>query len=282
MSVILEKPSYYNQYQKLKFLRYPGGKNRLLKFLIPNLPNNIKIKGDYVEPFLGSGAVFFCINPKHAILSDINGELINLYRAIKSNPEQVWEIYKNFPKTKKFFYDIRTREVKSKFEKASKTLYLNRTCFKGMWRYNKEGEFNVGYGGQERRWVIACENLTEVSKRLRKTAIKKKDFEEIIDNCKKDDFIFLDPPYSAGKKETMDLHYHVNQFLFDDHLRLSKTLHRATKRGIKWAMTTSSHPHIRKLFHQYHIQKIPIGIGKNPGILTRNSGEILVQNYSKI
>ena len=283
MSVQISKPViYYNQYQKLKFLRYPGGKNRILKFIMPKLPNKDQIKGMYVEPFVGSGAVFFCLNPHKALLSDINVELIELLKGIKNNPSDVWRIFKNFPATKTSFYEIRSinTESKSLEYRSARILYINRTCFKGMWRYNKQGGFNVGYGGQDRRWAIDEENLREVSKRLKKASIKQKDFEEILDACQKGDFVFLDPPYSAGKKEMTDSHYNINQFSFDEHIRLSKVLKRASRQGVKWALTTSSHRDIKKLFSVFNIHSIPIGIGEKPGILSHSPGEVLINNYT--
>lgn len=282
MSVIL-KNQYYNKKQKLRFVRYPGGKNRLLPSIIPLLPKRENIEGYYVEPFVGSGSVFFSLNPKKAILSDTNRELIDLYRGIKNFPEKVWDWFARFPSTKNYYYQSRNMEVKKRTlsYRAARVLYLNRTCFKGMWRYNQNGEFNVGYGGQDRRWAINQDNLVEVSKRLKNVSLKIKDFEEIIDNCSKGDFLFLDPPYSAGKKDTIDSHYGINQFNFEDHQRLSKVLKRASKRGIKWAMTTSSHNDIRELFNGNKFHSISMGIGKRPGILSMNSGEIIIKNYSR-
>ena len=282
MSVIL-KNQYYNKNQKLKFVRYPGGKNRLLPSIIPFIPSRNDIKGRYVEPFVGGGSVFFCVNPRNAILSDTNRELIELYRGIKNNPEKVWGWFAKFPNTKNYYYQSRNMEAKKRTlsYRAARILYLNRTCFKGMWRYNQNGEFNVGYGGQDRRWAIDEENLVQVSKRLRNVSLKIKDFEDVIDNCSKSDFLFLDPPYSAGKKVTIDSHYGVNQFKFEDHQRLAKTLRRASRRGVKWAMTTSSHRDIKKLFNDFNIRSISMGIGERPGILSMNSSEILIRNYTK-
>jgi len=281
MSVVL-KNQYYNKKQRLRFVRYPGGKNRLLPSIIPHMPSSDEIKGTYAEPFVGSGSVFFSIHPEKAILSDTNGELIELYRGIKNYPEKVWRWFARFPETKDYYYHVRDREVSKRTlaYRAARILYLNRTCFKGMWRYNKNGEFNVGYGGQDRRWTISKENIVAVSKRLKHTSLKCKDFEEIIDECSEGDFLFLDPPYSAGKKNTVDYHYGVNQFRFEDHRRLANALNRASNRGAKWAMTTSSHADIKELFEQCNLQPFSMGIGSRPGILSRSSGEVLIRNYT--
>jgi DNA adenine methylase len=266
----------------INFIRYPGGKQKLLNFIIPFLPARELIKGIYIEPFVGSGAVFFALNPNRAILSDINPELIDLYHGIRLYPHKVWKIYSSFPKTKAAYYKIRAIDsVKMKLAfRAARTLYLNRTCFKGMWRHNANGIFNVGYGGQDRRWVISEDILKEVSDRLKSAQIKCSDFEDIINNSTKDDFIFVDPPYSPGKSNMNNSHYRFGKFTFSEYQRLAKSLDRASKRSVKWAMTISSHPDILNLFTKYRIIIIPIGTGKQPGILTKDSGEALIINYN--
>jgi DNA adenine methylase len=274
----------YKKYPKLKIIRYAGGKDRVLKYIFPYLPPRDSIKGRFVEPFVGSAAVFFALNPKSAILSDISKDLIDLYRGIKKHPIEVWKLFENFPSTKEGYYAIRSMELEEKdlAFKAARTLYLNRTCFKGMWRYNANGDFTVGYGGQDRRWNINEESLIDVSKRLRSVTLKCSDFEEIIDLCDKDDFIFLDPPYSPGKTEPTWLHYTHNKFTYDDHERLAEALRRASLRGVKWTMTTSSHPDILRLFTEFNIHSLSMGTSSKVGVLTSTVGEVLIHNYSKI
>lgn len=143
---------YFERHMKT-FLRYPGGKQRILNHILPFLPTRENIRGLYIEPFLGSGAVFFALNPERAVLSDINPDLIDLFRGIRAFPRKVWSIYKSFPQDKNGYYEIRSvkTEGKNLAFKAARLLYLNRTCFKGMWRHSHTGAFNVGYGGQSRR-----------------------------------------------------------------------------------------------------------------------------------
>ena len=266
----------------LKLLRYPGGKQRLLKFLLSYLPNKFEIEGRYIEPFVGGGAVFFAINPKRAIISDLNKELIDLYRTLRSRPSKVWKIFEAFPASRQNYYHIRDlHRFDTNEGKAARTLYLNRTCFKGMWRHNARGEFNVGYGGEDRRWAINKESLMEVSKRLKRTWIRKSDFESVINKSGPDDFIFLDPPYKPGEVKMSHAHYLHSQFTLKDHKRLAKSLHKATKRGVKWAMTTSSHPTILELFKKSNIIRVPKGTSNKLGILTNNSGEVLICNYER-
>ncbi len=267
---------------RIKFIRYPGGKQRLLNHLLLYLPTAVEIQGRYIEPFVGGGSVFFSINPKNAILSDINKELIDLFRGIRYAPKKIWELYSNFPSTKVGYYKIRDDfNYIDLISRAARTLFLNRTCFKGMWRHNSQGKFNIGYGGQDRRWVICEEDIKEVSNRLKGVKLLYSDFQEIIDNSKKGDFIFLDPPYKPNEIECLNEHYSYGCFTFEDHIRLSISLQKASDRGVKWALTTSSHQKIIDLFDLNNVVNFPVGTGPKPGILTINSGEVLILNYKE-
>ncbi len=153
----------------------------MLDFLGLYLPTSENIKGRYVEPFVGSCVVYFSVNPKSAILSDINPDLIDLLNGIKLSPCGVWQMYCNFGNDKSSYKVVRDEIIpKTIIEKAARVLFLNRTCFKGMWRTNLQGGFNVGYGGQERRWAITENNLIEVAEALSKAEISCEDFETTL------------------------------------------------------------------------------------------------------
>jgi DNA adenine methylase len=266
----------------MKFLRYPGGKSRFLNFLVDYLPATEEIKGTYIEPFVGGGSVFLYLKPKEAIISDLNEELIGLYKGIRLYPHKVWETFESFPSGKKSYYKIRDTKVDDKplYYKAARTLYLNRTCFKGMWRHNSQGDFNVGYGGGDRRWVIAHQNIVELAQAFRKAEILNNDFEKVIKNSGKNDFIFLDPPYKPGERDLQDAHYINGKFSFDEQQRLAETLLSLPKsKKIKWALTNSSHKDIIKLYKTCTIKKIPVGTSSKPGILIKNPQEVLITNY---
>ena len=263
-------------------MRYPGSKRRMLTFLAQHLPTSDELKGCYAEPFAGSAAVFFFINPRNAILADVNPDLIDLLRGIQSAPSKVWQIYCEFGDTKKDYQHARD-EYKpiSLEEKAARVLYLNRTCFKGMWRTNRNGDFNVGYGGQARRWVINEENLIDVSTALQRAQILCTDFEAVIYEMSTGDFLFLDPPYRPGEKDLFNDHYMGKTFTFADHQRLASVLNWAKRNGIDWAMTTSAHKEIVCLFQGNCFLELPQGTGKSPGIISRNSGEVLITSYPR-
>ena len=270
------------QDKQLKFIRYPGGKRRLISFLSEHLPSPKKISGRYIEPFVGGGSIYFHLHPEKAVLSDINIELIDLYRGIRSNPEKVWRIYQHLPSTKKGYNEI--RKLKH-FDldlphRAARTLFLNRTCFKGMWRHNSDGEFNVGYGGQARRWVITKEDLLSVARYLKRAYLRSSDFEFIIDEAISGDYLFLDPPYRPGEREQLHAHYVGREFTFTDHQRLAHSLREADKRGVPWSMTISGHPDILKMYRKFHVENVPRGTGRKIGVLAYNSGEVLISNHN--
>jgi len=265
----------------MRFLRYPGGKTKLLNFLDEYLPKNNEILGNYIEPFIGGGSVFLSIKPINAILSDLNNELIELYKGIRNFPNKVWENFCSFPEGRKAYYAIRDSDYYKQplAFRAARTLYLNRTCFKGMWRHSPNGNFNVGYGGEERRWVITHQNIVELSKLLKKAKLTVSDFERVLDNVSDGDFIFLDPPYKPGQKELKESHYTYSKFTFEDQVRLSNKLRDISKlKDVRWIMTNSFHLEICNLYKDFNIVKIPKGTSDKIGIHTNDSKEILIYN----
>jgi DNA adenine methylase len=262
-------------------IRYPGGKQRFLPQLLSHLPKPICIEGRFVEPFFGGGAVFFALQVKPAILSDKNPELVDLYKGIRHSPSEVWRMFSAYPADKKSYYAVRGADTRawSTSRKAARTLYLNRTCFKGMWRQNSSGMFNIGYGGQSRRWAITEEDLRDAAKALRGATILCADFEGVIEGTKGKDFLFVDPPYHPGRRESRVEHYMFCQFTFESHKRLAATLHAASRRGVQWALTTSAHPDIVALFQRYRLVPFKAGVGESPGFISRQAGEVLVLNY---
>jgi DNA adenine methylase len=148
-----------------------------------------------------------------------------------------------------------------------------------MWRQNSQGMFNVGYGGQSRRWAVSEADLIEVSRALRGSTLRCSDFEPVIDEATSKDFLFVDPPYHPGRRESPVDHYMFSQFTFDSHIRLAAALKRATRRGVRWAMTTSSHPDIAALHKKARFVPFLAGVGSSPGKITLDAGEVLILNH---
>ena len=252
----------------------------MLQFLSAYLPAASLISGRFIEPFVGGGAIYFYLQPKKALLSDLNPELMDLYRGISENPDRVWRLYRDFPRGKRAYNLIRAAKVPelSVSQRAARCLYLNRTCFKGMWRHNLAGTFNVRYGGESRRWAIARKHLFLLSKLLSSARLKCCDFEPTIEDAKPNDYLFIDPPYRPGAKEQTTEHYAGRQFRFCDHKRLAAALRSADKRGVQWSMTISSHAEILKLYRGFCAYAIPRGTGQQIGAIVNNSGEVLIRN----
>ncbi len=240
-------------------LRYPGGKQRVLSFLAGYIPPAEEIRGSYVEPFVGGAAVFLRVRPRRAVLSDLNLEVVELYQGLKRDARGVWAKYCSFGGTKEDYHHIRALPTAGLDEvaRAARTLYLNRTCFKGNWRQNSAGQFNVGYGGQSRRWVITEEFLVAVADALSVAEIRCGDFQPVLEQCQSGDFAFLDPPYRPGARELVNDHYIGKRFSFTDHQRLATVLADCSNRGITWCLTTSANPDILREYRGFGIVPFP-------------------------
>ncbi len=236
----------------LRFLRYPGGKRRMWPELSKALLLHRRTFRHYIEPFVGGGSTFFFVRPRVATLSDINRELIDLYLGVRQDSNAVWAEYKSFPSTRNGYYETRSLDPQTLplVTRAARLLFLNRTCFKGMWRHNLAGEFNVGYGGQERRWVITAQDLSDVAESLADVNFMCSDFEAIIDGANDGDLVFADPPYRRGHREQLHEHYVGGRFTFEDQRRLAAALGRASDRGVQWTAANSSHRELLDLYNQ--------------------------------
>ena len=254
----------------LRFLRYPGGKRRMWPELSKALIPHRQTFRRYVEPFVGGGSTFFFVRPTVATLSDINSELIDLYLGVRQNPNAVWAEYISFPSTRHGYYEVRALDPKTLplVTRAARLLFLNRTCFKGMWRHNLAGDFNVGYGGQSRRWAITAEDLSDVAESLAGVDLKCSDFEAVIDGANEGDLVFVDPPYRRGHREQLHEHYVGSRFTFDDQVRLATALGRAAERGAQWAVTNSSHSELIDLYAQLPLPVRVRRLGNGEALVT--------------
>lgn len=252
----------------------------MLSFLAAHLPKRSKIKGRFVEPFVGGGAIYFYLEPERALLADLNRELIDIYLGVKQSPERVWHLYRDFPSTKRGYRAVRDSDVSqlTLLQRAARSLFLSRTCFKGMWRHNKEGKFNIGYGGQSRRWSVSRQDLMSVAQLLDRASLSCSDFEPVISETRPGDFIFADPPYRPGEREQVHDHYGPKRFSFSDHQRLAACLRSADKKGVQWLLTTSSHQDIVRLYKGFSKVHISNGTGRKIGARSNNSGEVLITN----
>lgn len=176
-------------------MKWAGGKSQLLTELLPRIPN---YTGKYIEPFFGGGALYLAFQPENAVVADSNPELINLYKQVADSVDSVIEKLKNYKNTKEMFYEVRTQDWTklSPEEAAARTIFLNRTCFNGLYRVNKKGQFNTPYGRYKNPTICDEKALRAASDILKKATIVCGDYLDVLhEYAQPGDFIFLDPPY---------------------------------------------------------------------------------------
>ena len=237
-------------------LKWAGGKTQLLGELIPKIP---KKYGRYIEPFFGGGAVFFAMRPVGGIISDSNPELVNLYRSIAANIDAVTTKLRRYKNTEEVFYTVRALDWTklSSIEAAARTIFLNRTCFNGLYRVNKSGQFNVPYGRYKNPKIIDEEALKTASAILRNTTIICGDYKTVLrENAQSGDFIYLDPPYLPVSEYADFKRYTKEQFYEEDHVELATEVNRLHELGCHVILTNSNHPLVHKQYRKFNIKVV--------------------------
>jgi len=237
-------------------LKWAGGKSQLLGELLPRVP---KKYGQYIEPFLGGGALFFALRPKQAIIADSNPEIINLYKTIATNVEGVISCLKKHKNTEESFYKVRSQDWTklSPEESAARTIYLNKTCFNGLYRVNKSGQFNSPYGRHKNPRIVDEDNLRAASSLLSFTKIIHDDYKNVLKNyAQRGSFIFLDPPYLPMSAFSDFKRYTKEQFHEEDHRELAEEIIRLHQLGCHVILTNSNHDLVHELYGQYRLNII--------------------------
>src|SRR3972149_1545609 len=241
------------------FVKWAGGKRQILTELIDSMP---KEYNRYYEPFIGGGALFFFIMPDNAYISDINPELINLYEAVRNNVEELIEDLKKHKNNEEYYYKIRnvdrTHKYKnwSNIQKASRLIYLNQTCFNGLYRTNNSGNFNVPFGFYKNPRIINKENLRVCSKLLQHTEIVLGSFLKIEKKVKEGDFVYFDPPYVPISQTSSFTKYYKDDFDYDMQFELKELCDRISKKKVNFMLSNSYVDSITKLYRNYQIKKI--------------------------
>ena len=237
-------------------LKWAGGKTQMLGDLLPKVP---KSYGRYIEPFFGGGAMFFALQPENAIIADSNPELINMYRQVAENVDEVISCLKKYENSSEMFYAVREQDwmCLSKSEAAARTIFLNRTCFNGLYRVNKQGKFNVPYGKYTNPRICDEEGLKAASEALKKAEILCGDYLLVLDHyAQAGDFVFLDPPYLPISEYADFKRYTKEQFYEEDHIELAKMIMRLQERGCHVVLTNSNHPLVHELYAPFTIDVI--------------------------
>lgn len=232
------------------FLRWAGGKNWLTKNLEQNLPSNFN---NYHEPFLGGGSVFFYLKNRNllandSILSDVNSSLIECYIALRDSPEAVINELKQYRNDPETYYAARATKFSNNYEEAAKFIFLNRTSFNGIYRENLKGEYNVPFGFKTYKELFDFENLMLASEALQDTNIQTADFVDCINNCRDNDFIFLDPPYTVAHENNGFVKYNQKIFSWDDQVKLKNSVIELNENGVKYILTNAYHSSLLELY----------------------------------
>ncbi|WP_133768531.1 DNA adenine methylase [Enterovirga rhinocerotis] len=230
------------------FLKWAGGKRWLVPKLRGVVPRNF---GLYIEPFLGSGAAFFALKPDRAILSDVNPWLIDTYRAVRDNPDQVKQALSRHHDlhSREYYYQVRDASFDDRAQRAAQLLYLNRTCWNALFRVNRDGKFNVPIGTKTK--VIGADDDFDIwANALQFAEIVRQDFQVTISNANYGDFIFADPPYVTTHSTNGFIKYNENLFSWDDQIRLADACAAAARRGATAVISNASHESVVALYEE--------------------------------
>lgn len=272
------------------FLKWAGGKRQLLLEIRKYLPKNINT---YYEPFVGGGAVLFDLQHNKAVINDINKELINVYLVVKENIDELIVELKKYENgnNKEYFYKIRDLdrnkekfEQMSSVEKAARTIYLNKTCYNGLFRVNSQGQFNVPFGKYKNPQIVNEKVLRAVHSYLSSSDIKilNVDFTEAVVDAKISDFVYFDPPYDPISDTSSFTNYNLNGFNRNDQLRLRDLCVELDKRGCKFLLSNSATDFIKEIYNEKGFNIKIVSASRNINSIASKRGkieEVLVMNY---
>jgi DNA adenine methylase len=237
------------------FLRWAGSKRNLLPKLLPYFPTRFNT---YHEPFLGSGSVFFHLNPSKAVLSDANQELVSTYLVLRDHPGRISNLLEQLSPDRETYYSIRKDRSKLKLLGTAQFIYLNKLCFNGIYRVNSKGEFNVPFAGDRLSYSIDREHLLACAQALNKKDVKifSGDFSENLAQAQAGDFVFIDPPYVTGHNNNGFIEYNESIFSWDDQIRLAKDVMELKKRKVAVVVSNAYHESVLDLYPAFEKYKI--------------------------
>ena len=211
--------------------------------------------GTYYEPFLGSGAVFFELNPTASVLSDINPQLIDCFEAVRDNPDKVIQSIWHWSNTCECYYRVRRIKPRTKVWSAAQLIYLTRTAWGGLYRINKKGEFNVPFGNSGRK-ICSSDGIQRCSTMLQNTILMCNDFQNVIEMAGENDVVYADPPYTSVGQNNGFRRYNEHLFAWKDQERLSKVCKKAVRSGVFVIVSGVWHPDVIKLYKNWWAVKV--------------------------
>lgn len=267
-------------------VKWVGGKRQLLEDLIPLFPKRIS---SYCEPFLGGGAVLFQLQPKVAYVNDINFELIQMYEVIRDHVEELITALEGHPNKEEHFYFVRDWDRNkeqysqfSKIEKAARIIYLNKTCYNGLFRVNQAGEFNTPFGHYKKPNIVNAVTLRAVSRYFQKAQITftSIDYEAVLSQIQKGTFVYLDPPYDPVSDTANFTGYAKGGFGRSEQIRLRECCDALNQRGIKFLLSNSATDFIKEQYHAYQITVVKAKRAINSNASGRGHvDEVIIRNY---
>ena len=267
-------------------VKWVGGKRQLLPQILPLIPKRMTA---YCEPFLGGGAVLFALQPKRVLVNDLNQDLITVYRVIKEDADALIEHLSRHENTPEYFYRIRDLDrdkeayaAMSDVEKASRLLYLNKTCYNGLFRVNASGAFNSPYGHYRRPNIVNEQTIRGVSRYFNSCDIPffSGDFASVLEQVPKGGFVYLDPPYDPVSDTASFTGYNRGGFGREEQVRLKECCDALTARGVKFLLSNSATPFIRELYGSYRVSIVQARRAVNSVASRRGAiEEVLVRNY---
>lgn len=286
-TLALKEPPKATGESAAPFLKWAGGKQQLLPRFTELFPKDFK---RYIEPFVGSGAVFFHIaslyRPRKSILSDINDELIVTYRAVRNSVEKVIKLLEEHKRhhDKDHYLEVRRQRPLqlSQSQRAARLIYLNKTCFNGLYRVNSEGQFNVPMGSYDVPRIFDPEKLRAASRLLRDVKLETWPFERTLQVARAGDFIYLDPPYHPLSSTSSFTSYSKDSFGVEDQERLAEVYRKLHERGCLLMLSNSATSFIRRLYDHPDI-RIETVMARR-AINSKSSGrgaieELVIRNY---
>lgn len=244
-------------------LKWVGGKRQLLSEIIPMIDKKYTT---YVEPFVGGGAVLFELQPPNAIINDYNAELINVYMVVRDKCEELINVLEMHEKNNnsEYFYTVRALDREAEYEqisdveRAARIIYLNKTCYNGLYRVNSAGQFNSPYGKYKNPNIVNATVLRAMSKYLSSSNIKimNGDYREALKGLRKGAFVYLDPPYMPISSSSSFTGYTEGGFSYQQQIELRDECDKLRKKGIRFIQSNSDCPEIRELYKDYEIKTV--------------------------
>jgi len=270
------------QREPTPFLKWAGGKGQLLEQMTAFFPTDF---GTYFEPFLGGGAVFFHVRPRIAILSDLNPDLIAVFLAVRDHPDEFMtalDLHRPKRNESSYYYRVRSLDPArlNLVERAARTVFLNKTCFNGLYRVNSKGAFNVPFGRYRNPTLYDPGNIWAANEALRGKIITLGDFRDICEYARKDDFVYLDPPYQPISATSTFTAYTKGLFGQENQQSLAAVFRKLDKRGAKVMLSNSSTDFIRSLYSGFHIEVLRAARAINCKGTGRGAiDELLIMNF---